>query len=241
MAEQDLTSEGIIESNERLTTCKTRIISSSHHMLRVDEEVLDNLTSAQSDELVNKVKNIINNQKVDVVIFEDYDKGLLNEQNIAEIISFLNEKNIPSCVDPKKENFLHYKGVTLFKPNFKEFTNGLKEEIKKGDIESMFDLASDFSKAQHIKNVMVTLSEHGVMLYNTEEQVHIPAEIRNISDVSGAGDTVISTAALALSKGVSGEDLVVLSNLAGGLVCEEVGVVPINKARLQAEFLKRSK
>lgn len=241
MAEQNLTNEGIIESNDRLTTCKTRIISSSHHMLRVDEEVLDHLTPDESDELVKRVKNIINNKKVDVVIFEDYDKGLLNEKNISEIIAFLNEKNIPSCVDPKKENFLHYKGVTLFKPNFKEFTNGLKEEIKKGDIKSLFKLANTFSTTQNIKNVMVTLSEHGVMLHSKSEEVHIPAEIRNISDVSGAGDTVISTAALALSKGVLGEDLVVLSNLAGGLVCEEVGVVPINKARLKAEFLKRTK
>lgn len=237
---QDLSAEGIIQSDERLTTCKTRIISSSHHMLRVDEEVLEPISELDSKDLINRVKNIISTKKIDVVIFEDYDKGLLNADNIQAIVHLLNEKKIPSCVDPKKDNFQNYQGTTLFKPNFKEFTSGLKEDIEKGDIKSLMEHAENFSKSNNIENVMVTLSEHGVMLYNPKIQSHIPAEIRNISDVSGAGDTVISTAALAFSQGVRGKELVTLSNLAGGLVCEEVGVVPINKERLKTEFLKRT-
>lgn len=240
LSNQNLSNAGIIKSNERLTTCKTRIISSSHHMLRVDEEILEPISETDSHELINKVKHLVDTQKIDVVIFEDYDKGLLNATNIQEIVGFLNEKNIPSCVDPKKDNFLNYSGTTLFKPNFKEFTVGLKEDIQKGDIDALMKHAEKFSLNQNIKNVMVTLSEHGVMLYNKEVQTHIPAEIRNISDVSGAGDTVISTAALAFCKGVKGKDLVTISNLAGGLVCEEVGVVPVNKERLKSEFLKRA-
>ena len=237
---QHLSTEGIIQSDERLTTCKTRIISSSHHMLRVDEEVLEPISELDSKDLINRVKNIISTKKIDVVIFEDYDKGLLNANNIQAIVHLLNEKKIPSCVDPKKDNFQNYQGTTLFKPNFKEFTSGLKEDIKKGDIKSLMEHAEKFSESNNIENVMVTLSEHGVMLYNPKIQSHIPAEIRNISDVSGAGDTVISTAALAFSQGVRGKELVTLSNLAGGLVCEEVGVVPINKERLKKEFLKRT-
>lgn len=240
LADQELTDEGIIRSNDRLTTCKTRIISSSHHMLRVDEEILEPISKKDSDELVQRVKALVESKNIDVVIFEDYDKGLLNETNIQAIVEFLNDKNIPSCVDPKKDNFLNYKGTTLFKPNFKEFTVGLKEDINKGDIDALMLHAENFSSNQNIKNVMVTLSEHGVMLYNKDIQTHIPAEIRNISDVSGAGDTVISTASLAFCKGVRGKDLVTISNLAGGLVCEEVGVVPINKERLKGEFLKRA-
>ena len=237
---QQLTDEGIIKSNDRLTTCKTRIISSSHHMLRVDEEVLEPISESDSDKLVKKVKELVEVKNIDVVIFEDYDKGLLNQSNIQQIVEFLNQKGIPSCVDPKKDNFLNYKGTTLFKPNFKEFTVGLKEDINKGDIKALMAHAKDFSNNQNIQNVMVTLSEHGVMIYNQDIQTHIPAEIRNISDVSGAGDTVISTAALAFCKGVRGNDLVTISNLAGGLVCEEVGVVPVNKERLKSEFLKRA-
>ncbi len=237
---QHLSTEGIIQSDERLTTCKTRIISSSHHMLRVDEEVLEPISELDSKDLINRVKNIISTKKIDVVIFEDYDKGLLNANNIQAIVHLLNEQKIPSCVDPKKDNFQNYQGTTLFKPNFKEFTSGLKEDIKKGDIKSLMEHAEKFSESNNIENVMVTLSEHGVMLYNPKIQSHNPAEIRNISDVSGAGDTVISTAALAFSQGVRGKELVTLSNLAGGLVCEEVGVVPINKERLKKEFLKRT-
>tara|TARA_B100000497_G_C7573191_1_gene345355 strand:- start:265 stop:894 length:630 start_codon:yes stop_codon:yes gene_type:complete len=209
-------------------------------MLRVDEEVLEPISELDSKDLINRVKNIISTKKIDVVIFEDYDKGLLNANNIQAIVHLLNEQKIPSCVDPKKDNFQNYQGTTLFKPNFKEFTSGLKEDIKKGDIKSLMEHAEKFSESNNIENVMVTLSEHGVMLYNPKIQSHIPAEIRNISDVSGAGDTVISTAALAFSQGVRGKELVTLSNLAGGLVCEEVGVVPINKERLKKEFLKRT-
>lgn len=238
LAQQNLTNKGILISDHRMTTCKTRIISSSHHMLRVDEEVAEPISLADSKEFVKNVKNLIEQEKIDVVIFEDYDKGLLQASNIQEIIQFLQQKKIPSCVDPKKDNFFHYQGADLFKPNFKEFTVGLKEEIHKGDISSLMAHAKHFSEQQNIKNIMITLSEDGVMLYNQSEQTHLPAEIRNISDVSGAGDTVISTAALAFCQGVSGKDLVSLSNIAGGLVCEEVGVVPVNKERLKNEYIK---
>tara|TARA_B100000674_G_scaffold116894_1_gene88115 strand:- start:1929 stop:2927 length:999 start_codon:yes stop_codon:yes gene_type:complete len=240
LKEQNLSDEGIIKSQERLTTCKTRIISSSHHMLRVDEEIVEPINQEDSKELIQRVKSLTESKEIDVVIFEDYDKGVLNAKNIQEIISFLNEKEIPICVDPKKDNFLNYQGATLFKPNFKEFTNGLKEEIKKGDINALMQHAQKFISQQAIKNIMITLSEHGVLLYNEKQQIHIPAELRNISDVSGAGDTVISIASLAYCLGVRGKELATLVNLAGGLVCEEVGVVPINKERLEHEFIKRT-
>lgn len=238
LRKHNLSDEGIIKSKDRITTCKTRIISSSHHMLRVDEEEIDDISAKDSKDLVDRVTSIVNNQNIDVVIFEDYDKGLLQENNIKEIVDFLNSKGIPSCVDPKKNNFSNYKNTSLFKPNFKEFTTGLKEEIPKGDINSLITHADTFSKNLNIKNVMVTLSEYGVLLYDEKGSTHIPAEIRNISDVSGAGDTVISTASLAYCSGLRGKELVKLSNLAGGLVCEEVGVVPINKDRLREEFKK---
>jgi len=238
--QQNLSAQGIIKSEERLTTCKTRIISSSHHMLRVDEEVIEPINQNDSELLIQNVKKLTETENIDVVIFEDYDKGVLNSKNIQEIISFLNEKGIPICVDPKKENFLNYEGATFFKPNFKEFSAGLKEYIKKGDISTLMQHAEKFAGEQNIKNIMITLSEHGVILYNKKEQIHIPAELRNISDVSGAGDTVISIASLAYCSGLRGKELATLVNLAGGLVCEEVGVVPVNKKRLEEEFIKKT-
>ncbi len=238
MASKNLLSKGIIKSNDRLTTCKTRIISSSHHMLRVDEEEVSSISKSDSIELVNRVKTIIKEQKVDIVIFEDYDKGLLLKENIKDIVDYLNDHEIPSCVDPKKNNFLNYNNTSLFKPNFNEFTNGLKEDIEKGDIDNLYYQAKKLSDKLNIKNIMVTLSEHGVLLYNKETSAHVPAEIRNISDVSGAGDTVISVSALAYASGLDNQEMLKLANLAGGLVCEEVGVVPINKNGLKAEFKK---
>lgn len=238
MASKNLISNGIIKSNDRLTTCKTRIISSSHHMLRVDEEEVSNISKSDSIELVNRVKTIVKEQKVDIVIFEDYDKGLLLKENIKDIVDYLNDHEIPSCVDPKKNNFLNYNNTSLFKPNFNEFTNGLKEDIEKGDIDNLYYQAKKLSDKLNIKNIMVTLSEHGVLLYNKETSAHVPAEIRNISDVSGAGDTVISVSALAYASGLDNREMLKLANLAGGLVCEEVGVVPINKNGLKAEFKK---
>ena len=128
----------------------------------------------------------------------------------------------------------------MFKPNFKEFASGLKEEIKKGDISALVRHSEKFAGKNNIKNIMITLSEHGVILYNKKEQIHIPAELRNISDVSGAGDTVISVASLAYCSGLRGKELATLVNLAGGIVCEEVGVVPVNKERLEEEFIKKT-
>ena len=240
LGQQNLSSQGIIKSEERLTTCKTRIISSSHHMLRIDEEIVEPINEKDSNLLIQNVKKLTENEKIDVVIFEDYDKGVLNSKNIQKIISFFNEKGIPICVDPKKENFLNFRGATFFKPNFKEFSTGLKEDIKKGDIKTLMQHAEKFAGHYNIKNIMITLSEYGVLLYNEKERIHIPAELRNISDVSGAGDTVISIASLAYCSGITGKELATLVNLAGGLVCEEVGVVPINKERLEGEFIKRT-
>ena len=239
MQEAGLSNEGIIQTEDRLTTCKTRIIASSHHMLRVDEEELANISTQASEMLVARIKKITAELKIDVVIFEDYDKGLLNPTLIQTLVDYFNDLKIPTCVDPKKDNFLAYKNTTLFKPNFKEFVVGLKQDVKKGDIPTLFRHAKQFRTDQGIDQLMITLSEHGVLMATQNEEVHIPAEIRNISDVSGAGDTVISTAALALASNLPKPLIVTLSNLAGGLVCEQVGVVPINKEKLQSEFIKR--
>ena len=240
LKEQNLSNKGIIKSNNRLTTCKTRIISSSHHMLRVDEEIVEPIHNKDAEKLIQNIKSLIDTEKIDVVIFEDYDKGLLNATTIQEIISFLNEKRIPTCIDPKKDNFHNYKGASLFKPNFKEFSTGLKEDIKKGDIDALMKHSKSFVNKYNIENIMITLSEHGVLLYSQKDQVHTPAEPRNITDVSGAGDTVISVASLAYCAGIRGKELITLVNLAGGLVCEEVGVVPINKSKLENEYINRA-
>jgi len=177
---------------------------------------------------------------IDAIVFEDYNKGLLTDSLIRKCIQLANDLNIITTVDPKKDNFFSYQNVTLFKPNLKELKEGLGVTF---DIKTEFNL---FEKAiQDLENKLgnklsfVTLSEHGVYIKEGVESVLIPAHIRNISDVSGAGDTVISVATLCLAVGASPEVAASIANLAGGLVCEKTGVVPIDKNQLFDEVIKQ--
>lgn len=238
LQEEDLSLEAIIEDSERPTTSKTRIISGSHHMLRVDEEDCKIIGDQIKESLQNKVQELLQSKTIDVIIFEDYDKGLLSPDAIQNIIEKAKELDVPVCVDPKKNNFNAYKGASLFKPNYKEFVSGLKVEVEKSNFDQIHSIAQTYSEAHDIEHLMITLSELGVLWSSKNSMFHVPAQIRNISDVSGAGDTVISIAALALAAGVSPQDIIQLANLGGGLVCEEVGVVPVDKNKLIAESKK---
>lgn len=234
----ELSDQAVAVEDGRPTTSKTRIISGSHHLLRVDEEQSSTINTDTEKALLAKVKHEIETG-VHVIIFEDYDKGLLSENLIKHIVDLANAKGIITCVDPKKNNFRSYRNVTLFKPNFKEFVEGLKEEVNKEDFDKITLLARTFLSDYNINEMLITLSEKGMMLISRDDKLHTPAVVRNISDVSGAGDTVISTFALAMAAGVSKREQIEIANLAGGLVCEEVGVVPVNKTKLQQEYLRR--
>ncbi len=233
LSDNNLSNEGIILSNERITTIKHRIISGSHHMLRVDQETDKEITPNEKNKLVEKITALLPN--TNVIVFEDYDKGVLNEEVIASVIKKAKDLNIPTIVDPKKRNFLHYNGATLFKPNKKEMKEGLKIDSDLNDIKEIEKSVQLLKNKMNLEGVLITLSEQGVYIHDANDKIHLPAHIRKISDVSGAGDTVVSTAALCLALGLSAGTLAGLSNLAGGLVCEQVGVVPIEKKRLLEE------
>lgn len=234
---KQLSNEGIINSNKRITTVKTRIIGNNHQMLRVDAEIDKDLHPEDKTLLIEKIKNLIFSKKIDAVIFEDYDKGIISPKVIDEIVLLCNEKKIPTTVDPKKRNFLHYHNVSLFKPNLKELREGLNIEINPKELIQINDAINLLNN--HLSNTItfITLSEYGVYISNQNKQHHEKAHVRNISDVSGAGDTVISVATLCLALKQPIETIAALSNLAGGIVCEKVGVVPINKDELLAEAL----
>ena len=226
---------GMVRSDERVTTVKTRVIGNNHQLLRVDDEITNSITTAEQDELIDRVIQLMDSNKVDVIVFEDYDKGVLNESLIARIVTEAQKRKIPTAVDPKKNNFLAYKNVSLFKPNLGELKTGLKVDIDKTTASNIEQSIAAFKKSHSIGTIMVTLSDAGVFFSNNGTYKIIPAHIRNISDVSGAGDTVISVAALCLALGMSPEFISALANLAGGLVCEKVGVVPIDKQQLLEE------
>lgn len=238
MKKRGMKPEGIMRSTERQTTVKTRIISGSQHLLRVDEEQTENLSPQVEERFIKRIKEIMDVEMPSVVIFEDYDKGVITPELIRAIIKECKLQNIPVAVDPKKRNFSYYQKVELFKPNFKELCDGLKTEIAKTDMDSLQRLAGQIIIEYGIENVLITLAEAGVFISDRKEYHHIPAHVRDIADVSGAGDTVIATASLCMAAGLSNRDIACIANMAGGLVCEKTGVVPVNKEKL-FEALKR--
>ncbi len=238
LAEKGMSTEGLVYSDERPTTVKTRVISSHQHIVRVDEESQAPLSENEEAAILQRIGSLMDTWQPDVVIFEDYNKGLLTEQVIQKSIAGARSRDIPTAVDPKKEQFFSYKGVSLFKPNLKELAEGLKRDIPKGDVEALAAAVGALEERLHNRISLITLSEHGVYVKANGSHHHLPAHVRNIADVSGAGDTVISVASLCLALHCAPTFMAALSNLAGGLVCEKVGVVPIDKQLLLAEALK---
>ena len=227
---------GIVQSEDRMTTVKERMLSSSQQLLRIDRETTKPLHKKDKENLLKKVDLLI--KEADVVIFEDYNKGVLDKKLIKSIVQLAQTNNIPTAVDPKKENFLNYENVTLFKPNLKEIKEGLKLDFKNDDEAAIAEASKSLRSKMAVEKVLITRSEHGVFISSNEHQHFIPAHVRSISDVSGAGDTVVSTASLCVALGLPDKFIAELSNLAGGLVCEHLGVVSIDKEQLLAEAKK---
>jgi D-glycero-beta-D-manno-heptose-7-phosphate kinase len=234
MNDVGLPTDGMVKSVERPTTVKERILASDQQLLRIDSEVEAPLTATETQRLEVRFAQLLS--RVDVVIFEDYDKGVLTSQNIPRMIALARAAGVPTAVDPKKKNFLTYVGCTLFKPNLKELKEGVKAEFI-GFQRPAFEAAvNELRRRLEPSIVFVTLSERGVFVQTESgEPTYQPAHKRAIVDVSGAGDTVISIAALCLARRVPAATLAALANLGGGLVCERVGVVPIDKMLLLTE------
>jgi D-glycero-beta-D-manno-heptose-7-phosphate kinase len=242
LLENNITDKGILKSRHRITTTKFRILGNNTQMIRVDEEIETSLNDGDSDDFLKHIEKLITTEEPSVIIFEDYDKGVITPLVIQHTIDLANKKNIPVAVDPKRKNFSFYRNVSLFKPNFKELSEGLKTEHASKDKDDLLSLCADFQRQQNIAMMLLTMSESGVF-YSEKKADNsfrgdiLPAQVRNIADVSGAGDTVISLAALCLAFRLDAADIAFISNIAGGLVCEEVGVMPVKKQRLLEELL----
>ena len=238
LKDEQLNAEGILKSKERITTVKTRVIGNKHQVIRVDSEIETAISADENEKLLIAIRSLLDEHKIDVVIFQDYDKGVITKVLIEKIVSLCNDKNIPTAIDPKKRNFNHYKDVTLFKPNLKELEEGLNIEIdpsSAGEVEKAIDQLNS-TKNNAIN--FITLSEQGVFIKDKSSKNQIPAHVRTIADVSGAGDTVISVASLCLALNQPINRIAQIANLAGGLVCEKVGVVPIDKDQLLSESIE---
>ncbi|MBO9615823.1 MAG: D-glycero-beta-D-manno-heptose-7-phosphate kinase [Dyadobacter sp.] len=236
LKEKGLNCEGLIRSNGRITTIKERIIAGSQQVVRIDTETDKPVSKAETQQLIAKAKELI--PSCQVIIFEDYDKGVLTPESIAEITAFANANGVPTVVDPKKRNFLAYNHVTLFKPNLKELREGLKVDFNVDNLDELKATVQHLKDTLQVNGALITLSERGVFIDFNDETHKLPAHIRQIADVSGAGDTVISIAACCVALGLPPKSVAAISNLGGGLVCEMVGVVPIDKALLKSEAKK---
>lgn len=234
-AEQGLDTRGLMRSATRRTTVKTRVISAQQHVVRVDEEQDDDLSAADAGRVVDTVTALMRTARPGVLVFEDYNKGVLSEAVITGTIAAAKAAGVPTAVDPKKKNFFAYRGVDLFKPNLKELREGLKTDVDPVDPASVQHAVVALEEKLGNRLSMVTMSEHGAYIHGKDGAHHATAHPRTIIDVSGAGDTVIAVAALALAHDLTAQNIVELSNLAGGLVCEEVGVVPIDRKRFRSE------
>lgn len=240
LEKKQLPDEGIFVDNNRITTVKSRIIGKGQHIARVDEETIDYIPKELEEEMVAGIKKEIEQNRVDVIVFVDYDKGVITPSLFSAVNELALKNGIHTAVDPKKRNFNHYKNISLFKPNFKEFVDGIGKPLEKGDLKTLRKIAHEIKEKHHFKLIFITLSELGVFISNGLKEQYYPAVIRHIADVSGAGDSVISVASLALAAGLSPKVMALMSNIAGGLVCENLGVVPVNKDQLM-EVMKSQK
>lgn len=228
---------GIIQSKDRKTTTKTRVMAQNHQMIRIDNEQTDALSDYDTYVLVQRILNDLL-PAADVVLFEDYDKGVVSQSLIEQIVTKAQQLGKKVVVDPKRRNFLHYKNVDLFKPNLKELKEGFQIAVDPSDKIAFESAIKGLLQKLNIHNILLTMSERGVMISDGKTFEYFPAHLRKIADVSGAGDSVIAVASLCVSLDLSNKETALLSNLAGGLVCEEVGVAPIDVQKLKEEAAK---
>ena len=231
----NINTDYIIKSADRITTNKIRIIGRNQQMMRLDAEITNPLSAADELALLTSFEKYIINESPSIVILEDYNKGVLSETIIERIISLCKSNDILTAVDPKRKNFFAYRQADIFKPNLheaKEGLNLLSDEVTQVALQGIHRALHE---KLHHKISLITLSEKGVFYQQGEENRIIPTHIRSIADVSGAGDTVIAVASVVYATTNNVHLMAEISNIAGGLVCEEVGTVAIDKKKLLEE------
>lgn len=221
----------LIRLKNRPTTSKSRVISGAHQLLRIDHETTLEIDAQESDLLSAKIKEVIHHFQPAILVLEDYNKGMMNSTIIDHLNQLAASIGIPVVVDPKKNHFFDYKGCTLFKPNFKECAQQMPFAITP-DLESLKEADRYLRGILKNKYTMITLAEHGIYISDGEKSLIAPTEIRKVSDVSGAGDTVTAIATFGVIQSLSLESIASLANIAAGLVCSKPGVYAIHKEEL---------
>lgn len=236
--DQSIDTDNILHDGSRITTTKTRVIAKGKHVIRYDSEQTNDIDESMQEDLCHSLIDFLSTEKIDIVIIEDYNKGLLTVSLIKSVIDVCNKNNIPVAVDPKKKNFFAYKNCYLFKPNLREIKESLKIDFDPGNINKLNEIADSLQAQMPHNFTMITLGDKGIYTRYKNISIKKEAHQRNIIDVSGAGDTVISVAALCIASGANAELTTEISNIAGGLVCEYSGVVPVDHLQLLDEVIR---
>ncbi len=233
--QQDIRTEWLLQMSSRITTNKSRIISRNQQMMRLDAETTRDLTAEEEQALIERTEQYIVTEKPQVIIFEDYNKGVLTERVIASVIALCKKHGVFTAVDPKRKNFFSYKTVDIFKPNLKEVKEGLNLLIDEVNLPTLKHIHEELQQLLQHRISFITLSEKGVFYQQEQDAAIIPSHLRNIADVSGAGDTVIAVASLVYAATQKIDLMAQVANIAGGLVCEIVGTSAIDKVQLLKE------
>jgi rfaE bifunctional protein kinase chain/domain len=229
MHETGISPRGIVVDKNRPTTAKTRVIANKQHVVRIDREKTTCISTQTEKKILELLKKEI--KKLDAIILEDYNKGVMTSSLIKKVIELASKENIIVTVDPKFNNFFLYQGTTVFKPNRKEIEDAFG--IRMTSPEDITNAGYKILEKLNCKYALLTLGEEGIALFEKDKpERRLPTKAQKVSDVSGAGDTVISTLTMALTAGADIYDAAFLANYAGGLVCQEVGIVPIELTKL---------
>ncbi|MBI1802982.1 MAG: D-glycero-beta-D-manno-heptose-7-phosphate kinase [Ignavibacteriae bacterium] len=229
--ECDFPTDGVVVDGNRPTTVKTRVIAHSQHVVRIDREMRSDISHIIQNKILDVLRQHI--ESLDGIIIEDYNKGVVVQDLIGQVIELANEHNTHITIDPKFNNFFEYKNVTVFKPNRSEVEEVLGARLR--NEHDVLDAGRLLLQRLKAKNVLLTLGEQGMSLFESNGTIcHAATKARNVADVSGAGDSVISTLTMALAGGATVREAATLANFAGGIVCGYVGIVPIDKQELTA-------
>ncbi len=235
LPDYDISPKYVQADPTRTTTVKTRVIAQHQHLLRVDREAASPISKERTQLLLKQLRELLDQKEIHLILFQDYNKGTLTPTLIREVILEALRRDIPTAVDPKYDNFWAYRHVTLFKPNLREMQQQLQESLPP-DLPALEKAAREVNRRLGNAYTMITLSEKGLFVAGKEVTELIPTQERSIADVCGAGDTVISVMALGLAAKMDVREIATLANLAGGQVCEKVGVVPVDREQLAAEY-----
>ena len=234
MKENNLKSNHVLTSKLRVTSLKTRIFDDERQVVRFDREDDADLSKEQEEMLLEELNLLLKKEKFNAIILQDYNKGVLTKKIIKQILLLTAKLNIPVVVDPKEFNFFEYQQIDLFKPNLKELSDALKMKIDPKNINSLRKAAEELKKKNRFDNLMLTLGPNGIFIYEQNGDSYIvPSRVIKTADVSGAGDTVVSIAALGLAQKLPLKKVAKLANIAAGKVCKKVGVSPITIKELK--------